>query len=248
QGDEQRNLVNNLSDYLDGDNYSNNSITFVFWGINYLLQNPDVTYSQFKNWFLTPREGNDFIYDAAYWEDPNLSFPQQDLPSWEDFQAAYPTESSEYIYDAVGGELAQLKINYPVLTRNGCALKVSRALNYSGVIIPDIPGTFEGADGKFYFVNAKALDTWMKETFGTNPATVTTPYNEKHYQYDSADGGVNGGNFKTLLSNKKGIYTMLPEDPAAFQASGHCDIFDGVKCKAGCYYPAASEVNIWVLE
>lgn len=112
-------------------------------------------------------EGKDFFYDANYWENPNLTFPQQNLPTWANFLAAYPNEDSQQLYGVVGGDVAQAQIDYPLETRNGCALKVSRALNYSGVIIPNIPttstipGTVQGADGKYYFLNAKALNIWM---------------------------------------------------------------------------------------
>src|SRR5690606_40886249 len=89
------------------------------------------------------------------------------------FSAAYPNESSAQLYGVVGDEVAQAQIDHPLLTQNGCALKVSRALNYSGVTIPFIPttstmpGTLQGADGKYYFLNAQALIIWMKKTFGT---------------------------------------------------------------------------------
>lgn len=42
---------------------------------------------------------------------------------------------------------------------NACVLRVSIALNYSGVKIPNIPNhTFKGGDGKYYFLSAKKLN------------------------------------------------------------------------------------------
>jgi len=206
-------------------------------------------------------EEEDFLYDSDYWEDPNLTFPQQALPSWSDYNAAYPRNpngtymtGADNIFNHVGGDVLQARLTYPGGTNNPCALKQSIALNYSGVVIPQIttsngyPGTLQGADGKYYFLNAKSMNKWMKETFGTNPATATTPFNSSHYQFTSVDGGTNGENFPTLLAGKKGIFTMLPISEGAFGASGHCDKFDGTECAAKCYFPHASEVNIWVLE
>ena len=47
-------------------------------------------------------------------------------------------QSSAQLYGVVGGEVAQAQIDYPLETANGCALKVSRALNYSGNTIHDL--------------------------------------------------------------------------------------------------------------
>lgn len=144
--------------------------TFLNWAFNYLIDNPTVTVEQFENWFMMKSEGRDFFYDANYWENPNLTFQQQSLPTWAAFSSAYPNQTSQQLYGVVGGAVAQAQIDYPILTQNGCALKVSRALNYSGITIPNIPsttgnpGTVQGADGKYYFLNAKALIIWMQKT------------------------------------------------------------------------------------
>ncbi|WP_090974515.1 type VI secretion system amidase effector protein Tae4 [Parapedobacter composti] len=108
--------------------------------------------------------------------------------------------------------------------QNACALRVSRALNYSGITIPTIIGqTAKGADGKNYFLGAANLNAWMIKTFG-EPTKFT-----------GAQGGENGKNFPTLLSGKKGIYIMVPNYPRDF-ASGHADIWNGETCNAGCYF------------
>lgn len=68
------------------------------------------------------------------------------------------------------------------------------ALNYSGVVIPNIPstntilGTVQGADGKYYFLNAKALNIWMRKTFGVSPV------NSNHIRLTPQDGGSEGEN------------------------------------------------------
>jgi hypothetical protein len=214
---------------LDGD-ISSEAKIFGRWAIDYLRTHPSITIGKFQNWFMVPDEGRDFLYDENFWENPNLNFPQQDLPSWDDFENAYPSESSSQLYGVVGDEVAKAQIDYPEATVNGCALKVSRALNYSGVIIPRIitsngyPGTLKGADGKYYFLNAKSLNKWMRETFGTNPTTNSTPLNENHYHFTADDGGSNGENFPTLVDGKKGIFSMVSTNPQ--WSSGHADIIN----------------------
>lgn len=206
----------------------------------------------------TSREGQDALeYDANYWENPNLTFQQQDLPSWDDFNSSYPRSNGEDLVEYVGGAVQQAYNQYPSLSRGYCALKVSRALNYSGITIPPItttngnPGTLQGSDGKYYFLNAKALNKWMRETFGTNPETTTTPYNANHYHFTGEDGGTNGENFPNLVNGLKGIYSMVSTN--AQWASGHADLIENETCVFGCHFndtpPAPIDyIDIWVLE
>jgi len=226
-------------------------LAFIQWSIDYLITNPSVTIEQFQNWFMTPREGKDWDYDAGFWENPNLSFEQQDLPSWDDFEDVFPTSSGSQLVETVGGQVKQAYDQYPSLSRGYCALKVSRALNYSGITIPQItttagkPGTVQGSDGKYYFLNAKALNAWMRETFGTNPQ------NSNHHHFTSQQGGTNGENFPTLVAGLKGIYSMVSTD--SNWASGHADIIENQICLSGCHLsdtpPAPIDyIDIWVLE
>lgn len=237
----------------------NGDVEFLLWALDYLENNPDTTPEQLENWYMGTSEGKDGDYNATYWNNPNLTFPPQNLPNWQSFDAAYPRNANgsymtgaSNVFNHVGGAVLQARIDYPLQTDNPCALKVSIALNGAGITIPELyypngnPITLKGADGKFYFLNAKALNSWMKETFGTNPASLTTPLNTKHFQYN--EGGTNGADFETAIKGKKGIFTMLPTNPENFGASGHCDKYDGVKCAAKCYFPHASEINIWVLD
>jgi hypothetical protein len=222
------------------------------------IQNPTIyTSERMINWFFTPREGQDFFYDATFWENPNLSFPQQDLPTWDDFDLAYPRDNGADLVLIVGGAVQQAYNDYPSLSRGYCALKVSRALNYSGITIPQItttannPGTIQGNDEMYYFLNAKALNKWMKKTFGTNPATISAPYNENHIHIDGSEGGENGINFPGLVSGLKGIYSMVSTNPQ--WASGHADLIQDGLCVFGCHFldtpPAPIDfIDIWVLE
>lgn len=120
---------------------------FVKWAIDYLDDNPYVDMEDFKNQFLGKSEGSYEDYDALYWDNPNLSFPQQALPTWVDYFNAFPKTFSgsgltgPEVYNLVGGtplllRNSVLNDNDPTNDRdydNACALRASRALNYSGM-------------------------------------------------------------------------------------------------------------------
>ncbi|MCX6172308.1 MAG: T6SS effector amidase Tae4 family protein [Flavobacterium sp.] len=219
---------------------------FVEWANNYLINHPTVTWQKFRNWFMTPREGIE-DNESINLSDLNLTFAPQNLPTFDDFLLAFPShldsnfETAQQVYTSIGGNVLT---KYNQGARNTCALRVSRGLNYSGVTIPNIPGvTVKGADNKNYFLVAKNLLSWMKSTFGT-------PTGSNHLT--GADGGEQGVNFPNLLSDKQGIYIMIPSDPSSsgFDASGHADMFFSGDCDGGCYFNATggvSEIFFWEL-
>lgn len=214
-------------------------------------QSAEDIWDAFENQFLIPNEGQDYYYDETYWENPNLTFSQQNLPSFTNFKNSFPTIGGQQLATLVGGQVLLLYTQYPNVVRGFCALKVSRALNYSGIIIPNIittngnSGTVLGSDGKYYFLNAKSLNKWMQKTFGTGTA------NPKHLRINGCDGGPNGLNFINLTSNKKGIYSMVSYN--SNWASGHADIINNSICESGCHFqdnPSApiEFIDIWILD
>ena len=220
--------------------------------INYLMLNPNVSYEQYVNWFMTQSEGKDFSYDQTYWENPSLNFPSQNLPTYNSFYNAYPKnpngswmEGANTVYAYVGGEVQQTRIDYPNDTNNTCALKVSIALNGSGIVIPNIPGqTLQGGGafaGKFFFLNARALNKWMRKTFGT----ITNP---NYMNIPASQITPNGANLPLLLSNIKGIYSLVCPLGSPW-ASGHADIINNSMCAAGCHFPDApiEYIDVWKL-
>ncbi|OHT45662.1 T6SS effector amidase Tae4 family protein [Flavobacterium tructae] len=250
--------MNIIGSYLNSNNFSDEAKSFCNWAINYLMQNPNVTIHQFKNWFMGTSEGQDGDYDAAYWDNPNLVFPKQELPTFSNFKNACPSRytTSETLCNDIGGDI--LKMYNAVIAKNNklntCAIRISRALNYSGVVVPSLPdnpngtkNSVVGADGKNYIINAKTLNSWMKKTFGTNPT------NYEHY--DFTQGGNKGINFPNLLKNKKGIYTMVsrPEIQKAW-GSGHADLLEDGQCLLDCHFYDSNNqfvpvdyIDIWTL-
>ena len=92
-----------LNDKTSTTRYNDDTKAFVNWTLDFFKANKNTTFEQFQNWFITPREGKDGDYDATFWENPNLIFPQQQLPTFQSFDDAYPRTS--------GSDLATL-INY----------------------------------------------------------------------------------------------------------------------------------------
>jgi hypothetical protein len=232
---------------------------FGTWAINYLTSNPQIPFSTFKNQFLGLIEGTDGNYDPNFWDNPNLAFTPQNLPSWTDFSNACPAnQTAEQVYNLVGGTPKSMRdevLNDSDPSNdhafdNACALRVSRALNYSGVTIPNLPGqTFQGSDGKYYFLGAKKLNVWMRKTFGTNPATSTTPYNARNIHITGSQAGQNGTNLPTLLAGKKGIYSLVSSNPS--WATGHADIlYDNTTCDLNCHFSDApiEYIDVWELD
>ena len=212
-------------------------------------------------------EGQDGEYDAAFWENPSLSFPQQNLPTYNNyvnnmarFQDGSLMKGADNVYALVGGAVQQARIDDPKTTENTCALKVSIALVRSDIIIPDLPGiTIEGAGefaGKFFFLNAKELNAWMRKTFGTKTGIENTPINPKHFSYDATDGGANGIEFPNKLKDKRGIYSMITTEQYRLNArtSGHADlIFTDSKgfgnCPFNCFFNLPIQrIDIWILD
>lgn len=138
----------------------------------------------------------------------------------------------------IGGEvLAQRNAGN---VNNACALRVSRALNYSGVNIPSIAGqTWQGGDNKNYFFRAEHLYNWMVKTFGQPDIHLT-----------EADGAPNGTKFPDLLYGlqNRGIYIMKPKSVSSFGASGHTTLWGGLDCIGRHnYFSAAKDIYIWRL-
>jgi len=193
--------------------------------------------------------GQDWFYDDNYWA-TNPTFPTQVLPTYTNFYNAFPKNPQDgswlygpEIYNTVGGDVLQVRLDFPGDTENTCALKVSVALNGAGIIIPDIastttlPGTVSGADGKYYFLNARALSEWMKRTFTT--FSSYTPA-----QYNNTDG------VHTLLNGRRGI--IISEYGAGSSGSGHSDIYTGTTCSNSPNNPSAAcsiggTVRFWEL-
>lgn len=239
------NVANNskmqmLKTHLETNSFSDESENFTRWAIEYLRTHTNTTIAQFKNWFLTPREGNDGDYDAAFWENPNLHFPQQNLPTMENFLFSFPkiqngnvltNMSSSQVYQLVGGSIYSnhqstnpiIRANY----QNACSIRGSRALNYSGATIPvvrdnGVQKTEKGGDNENYILSAKAFNKYMNKTFG--PPT---------FRLSFEDIGNDPLSVINFLNGKNGIYSIINKSPGQAGYSGHIDIIINGECLGG---------------
>jgi hypothetical protein len=247
------------------------NIEFAKFSTSYFLLNPNTTIEQFQNMFMGTTDGIDGNFDQAFWDNPNLSFPIQNMPSWNNFNAAYPKNANgtfemeaQDVYNLVGGRPKQLRDgvlndanpNNDNDYDNACALRVSRALNYSGIDIPNIPNrTFKGEDNKYYFLGAANLFNWMIKTF---PLDQTGSYTS--YQVDGENAGPYSSYLTQLLDNDNdhsnnsnhGLYIMLPNDPSrqtGFGASGHAGIYN-TPALTHYYFNATGGIKLatlWIL-
>lgn len=171
---------------------------------------------------------SDFDPEVDWWDDQNTTYPPQPLPTYNNFVANYPTTNGHDmpagdVYRLVGGMPLSIYMSDSIKNGNACALRVSRALNYSGVTIPNIPNkTFLGSDGKYYFLSAAAIGDWMNKTFGTSGPNVIT--------VTKAQGGTNGQNFDSYLQGNQGIYSLRASSNSKFGATGHATYYNGTNC------------------
>ena len=184
----------------------------------------------------------------AWWDDnksdPNTNYTPQAKPKWNDVYTNYPKDANggdmliNDVCKLIGGEIFSMYNKGNI--SNACALRVSRALNYSGINIPAISGqTKQGADGKNYFLLASQLKNWLVKTLGQPDIHKT-----------AAEGAPNGTNFYNLLIgiNNRGIYIMKPISESNFGASGHATLWAGLDCIGQHnYFGAASDIYIWTL-
>ena len=133
-------------------------------------------------------------------------------PSFEDLLANFPMNENGGempagdVYELIGGKVLSEHLRDPESYNNACALRVSRALNGSGVDLPNIPGkTLKGDDGRNYFYRAQDLYNWMTQSYGKP--------NHSTQNYLSLDGN-------------KGIYIMQANYPARFGAWGHATLYN----------------------
>ncbi|MBQ7194674.1 MAG: hypothetical protein IJS07_03460, partial [Bacteroidales bacterium] len=153
-------------------------------------------------------------------------------PSFEDLLLHYPLDengnelASDKVYEYIGGNVLKAHENNPRDFRNACALRVSTALNGSGVDLPNIPlKTLRGANGKYYFYRVEDLNNWLRQNY--NQPDITTR------------------NFSSLQGNQ-GIYIMRASYPNEFGAWGHATLYDMNKTIGHSFYGAKTyEMYLW---
>ncbi len=180
----------------------------------------------------------------------NYGFTKLRLPTFAQMNSKYPKSADgsdlngPAVYSLVGGHVKRLYDSDPEKYQNACALRVSRAFNYSGINIPNILGsTFMGEDGKYYFLSSRKLYDWMILSF-----------DEPDIELRQSAAGESGEGFQERLSGNKGIFIMQVNYPNRFGALGHATLYNGSICVGGldhCYFNATGgvyKISLWKLE
>ena len=152
------------------------------------------------------------------------------IPPFAALSANYPNGTDERIRQRIGGRVNATWIDHT------CAVRLSRALNYSGVAVPaGFAGmkVVRGGDGKNYAFQVRGMRPWLEATFGRPQIRAVRPVDRR------------------LFLGKKGVIAfVIPFS----DASGHVDLWDGSKYTyeqgdqrdSRDYFTLANEVVLWV--
>ncbi len=223
---------NQILTYLRNENWSDESEVFAEELIDDMINFPT-------------SEGNDGnASDFNYNDYSNIQTQTQTLPGRNAFYNAFPKMGTAgmlapQVYQLIGGSIYNSHINDPITYGNACALRVSRALNYSGNPVPVFRNnagqqrTQRGADNLNYILDAASMLAYMKKTFPNNSPLHLVNKTPTEY--------------KTALNGKWGIYIMIPKNTTTFGATGHADFWSNTGCLSGCYFDKAKEIYFWEL-
>lgn len=191
---------------------------------------------------LIRKEGNDGGDTFNNNEYEGIIVGKKILPGRNAFYDAFPKIGtggmpSKQVYELVGGHMWDAhKIGNPNY-QNACAIRISRALNYSGKPIPIFKNKIgaqkseKGKDNLNYILDASSLLAYMLQSYSDNPPlhlVNKTP-----------------GEYLKALKGKWGIYIMIPKNSSSFGASGHADFFSQTGCLSMYYFSHAAEVYFW---
>lgn len=149
------------------------------------------------------------------------------IPAFGTMASNYPLGSPEEVKEQIGG-----KVNYGWI-ENTCAIRMSRALNYSGCEIPKDKGlrSVSGADKKRYAFRVRELKQYLISQFG-----------EPNLAY------VNAEKTNTVPDSFKGVQGIIIFQVDSWSdATGHITLWDGNQCvNNDCYWEKATKVELWI--
>lgn len=230
-------------------------VSFGTWAINYLIQNQNLSFAIFENWFFKVPEftGGETIIDPDQitYDQP---IQQVALPSLSSFETYFPKNgtsgsysqmSSSDVYQLVGSTLYTNHQSGNPNYQNACAIRGSRALLYAGITIPVLryngsQRTEKGSDNKNYILDAVSFNKFMIDKFGDTP--------NKLIGADANDPQ----KVAAFLNGKNGIYVIVNNDGTVNGAgySGHVDLILNGSCIGGAYTTptgGVKSIRIWVL-
>ena len=156
------------------------------------------------------------------------------LQSWYSLWIAYPDyqyfPDSKAVKEDIGGT-----VNVEWIT-NTCAVRMSRALNKNGVLVPiNFNGlsTLKGRDERRYAYRVAEMRKWLEFALGKPDVDVKKQANSA---FD-----------KSSIASMKGIIAF---DISFTDATGHLDMWNGVGFSSEYktskdYWTAATRVSLW---
>ena len=152
------------------------------------------------------------------------------LPRFDLLSASYPDEPRDAVKRKIGGHVNADWVN------NTCAIRLSRAFNYSGVPIPShFPGlkVISGSDRRWYAYHMQELKKWIEFTFGP-PGIVKTK----------------GHNATISREAFAGHHGVIAFDIHFTDANGHIDLWDGADFYESAYalsdyFAKATKIVLW---
>lgn len=102
------------------------------------------------------------------------------LPTYETMRMMYPNKSAEKVYELIGGNVYELYKSNPSSYQNACALRMSRALNYSGFPISTGNGYYmaKGEDGLNYLFRVREMIKYINNKFSLPDVTINNQNNK----------------------------------------------------------------------
>lgn len=151
---------------------------------------------------------------------------------WNNFRYIYGNGSVVSVGDKIGGKVEQnfdLGVTSPQLGfTNACAVRMSYALNHSGVTIERGPwSTVSGEQGKQYIFRVRDMLKFLRHKFGKPDIAIQNPDMKE-------------------LAGEKGILIFTVTGWS--DATGHATVWNGNACGDRCYFSKASEVSLWRLK
>lgn len=133
--------------------------------------------------------------------------------------------SADFVAEIIGGKV---KHNYDDPKQdysNTCALRVSRALNYSGALVrPSVASVRvnSGKDKRWYIYGVRDMERYLRHMYGR-------PDVEKK-------GKSNGSVAESEFAGRQGIILFK---------NYHVDLWNGGGCEGHCYFGSVNEVMLW---
>ncbi|CNC19019.1 MULTISPECIES: type VI secretion system amidase effector protein Tae4 [Yersinia pseudotuberculosis complex] len=114
--------------------------------------------------------------------------------------------------------------------QNACAIRMSYALNNSGISVPRNESkwkTSSGADRKWYIYRVEDMVRFLNDQFGKADVISSSSVSQNDFK------------------NKKGILVF---NVNWSDATGHATLWNGISCSDSCYFQQAGGAQLWLLK